>query len=463
MKAASLNGHQPKQVEIPQVSVIEPKQAPVTTAQPIAEPQTAPAGESPVPESPKASKNWKGLKMALAGLGVGGAIVAGAFGYNYWQFSSAHQSTDNATVTGNIHSIGSRVSGTVEQVFVEDNQEVEMGQPLIRLDQRDYQIKLSQAQADLEAARRKANSAQLSIALNSKNAEAATSQAQGGIGQAQAEIASAQAQVSEAQAGVPQAQAALDQANATLQKTQTDFNRFQSLFSSGAVSQRDLDSARQAYEVARAQRDAASQGVRQAQAKVAQAHQAVANAESGLNTSQGGIEQAQAKGVQTEVSRADYQTAQAAIAQAQTALKNAAQQLSYTSITAPVNGRIGRKNVQVGQQVQLGAPLLAIVDDQYWVTANFKETQLEKMRPGQKAEIKLDSFPHHTFTGRVESLSPASGAQFALLPPDNATGNFTKVVQRIPVRVVFDRESVRGFEQAITPGMSAEVTVETGK
>ncbi|MBE9010561.1 HlyD family secretion protein [Pseudanabaenaceae cyanobacterium LEGE 13415] len=453
MKAASLNGHQPEAPEI-----VELRQAPVAEPQ-----QSEPVQDQPVVETPKAPKNRKGLKMALAGLGIGGAIAAGAFGYNYWQFASTHQSTDNATVTGNIHPVGSRISGTVDQVYVEDNQQIQAGQALIQLDQRDYQIKLNQAQADLQAAQRKASSAQVSIALSAKNAEAATTQAQGGLGQAQAAIASAQAQVSEAQAGVPAAQAALDQANATLQKAQADFNRYQSLFSSGAVSQRDLDSARQAYEVARAQRDGASQGVRQAQAKVAQAEQAVATAQSGLDSSQGSIQAAQAKGVQTQVSQADYQTAQAAITQAQAALKNAQQQLAYTTISAPVSGRVGRKNVQVGQQVQPGSPLLAIVDDQYWVTANFKETQLENMRPGEKAEIKLDSFPHHTFTGRVESIAPASGAQFALLPPDNATGNFTKVVQRIPVRVVFDRDSIRGFEQAITPGMSAEVTIETGK
>lgn len=432
----------------------------------VAEPEVreAPAKDAVVtPTQAPAPKRRKGLKYALAGLGITGAIAAGGFGYHYWQFSQAHESTDNATVTGNIHPVGSRISGTVQQVFVDDNQQVKAGDSLVKLDPRDYQVKLSQAQADLEAARLKANSAQVNIALSAKNAEAATTQAQGGIGQAQAAIAAAQAQVAEAQSGVPQAQAQLAQADATLQKNQADFNRFQSLYSQGAIAQRDLDAARQAYEVARAQRAAAAQGVTQAQAKVAQAQQAVATAQAGLTNSQGGIQQAQAKGVQTEVSRSDYQTAQAAIAQAQTALNNAQLQLSYTNITAPVAGRVGRKNVEVGQQVQPGTPLMAIVDNQYWVTANFKETQLGKMHPGEAAEVTIDSFPGKKFTGHVDSISPASGAQFSLLPPDNATGNFTKVVQRIPVKVVLDANSIRGYEQAITPGMSAEVTVEVGK
>lgn len=467
MKTAPLNGHKKtisteldRHQELAPVELSVQEEAPVRNRVIVPD---APTVEPPQAEPPAPKRDRKGLKYALAGLGVGGAIAAGAFGYNYWQFASTHESTDNATVAGNIHNISSRIPGTVDQVLVGDNQDVKPGQPLVQLDPRDYQVKLQQAQADLATAQRKANSAQVNIALSSKNAEAATTQAQGGLGQAQAAIASAQAQVSEAQAGVPAAQAQLAQAEATLQKAQTDYNRFESLFASGAVSARDRDAARQAYQVARAQRDAASEGVRQAQAKVAQAEQAVATAESGLTASQGGIEQAQAKGVQTQVSQSDYQTAQAAIDQAQAALNNAQLQLSYATLTAPVGGKIGRKNVQVGQQVQPGTPLLAIVDDQYWVTANFKETQLEKMRPGQEVEIKLDAFSQKTFKGHVESLSPASGAQFALLPPDNATGNFTKVVQRIPVKVVFDRDSIRGFEQFVTPGMSAEVTVNVGK
>jgi membrane fusion protein (multidrug efflux system) len=164
--------------------------------------------------------------------------------------------------------------------------------------------------------------------------------------------------------------------------------------------------------------------------------------------------------VQTQVNRSEYEADLGAIAQAQASLKDAQLQLSYTNISAPNQGRIGRKVVEVGQRVQPGQPLMAIVNNDYWVVANFKETQLERMQPRQPVEIKLDAFPHHPFMGRVESISPASGSTFALLPPDNATGNFTKIVQRIPVKVVFDPQSIRGYESRIAPGMSAEVSVE---
>jgi len=225
----------------------------------------------------------------LAGVGIGGAIVAGTFGYHYWQFASTHQSTDNATVTGNIHQISSRISGTVNQVLVDDNQTVTVGQPLLKLDPRDYQIKLQQAQADLESARRKANTAQVNIDLASKNAQAASTQAQGGVGGAVAAIASAQAQVSEAQSGIPQAQAQVAQADANLRKAQSDLARFQQLFKEGAIARRDLDTAQQGYAVARAQKAGADQGVAQAQAKLAQAQQGIATAQAGLNSSQGNV------------------------------------------------------------------------------------------------------------------------------------------------------------------------------
>lgn len=418
-------------------------------------PQEDPTDAAPAPEPPPRKRP---IKLILAAVGVG-AIAAGAFGVHWWQYASTHEETDNATVTGHIHQISARVPGRVQNVLVDDNQQVKAGQSLVVLDPRDYQLKLQQAQADLAAAQQKANSAQINVALSAKTAEATTTQSQGDLGKAKAAIAQAQAQVAEAQAGVPQAQAQLAEAKANLKKNQADYSRYTDLYKQGAISAQQRDAAQQGYSVALAQEREGEEAVRQAQAKVAQSQQAVATAQSALTSSQGGLQQAEAKGIQTKVSQSDFGTAQAAIAQSQVALRDAQLQLSYTTIKAPTNGRVGRKTVEIGQQIQAGTPLMALVNNEYWITANFKETQLEAMRPGQAVEIKLDSFPHKTFTGHVDSLSPASGAEFALLPPDNATGNFTKVVQRIPVKIVFDRDSLKGYETMITPGMSAVVTV----
>jgi membrane fusion protein (multidrug efflux system) len=180
-----------------------------------------------------------------------------------------------------------------------------------------------------------------------------------------------------------------------------------------------------------------------------------------LTNSEGGLQSAQAARLETRVREGQFATAQSAVAQATAALEEAKLQLSYTIIKAPVSGRIGRKSVEAGQRVQKGQPLMAIVEDHPWVVANFKETQLNKMRAGQSVEVEIDTFPKHKFHGHVDSLAPGSGNEFALLPPDNATGNFTKIVQRIPVKIVLDEDSVRGYENLLSPGMSSVVTVTT--
>jgi membrane fusion protein (multidrug efflux system) len=173
------------------------------------------------------------------------------------------------------------------------------------------------------------------------------------------------------------------------------------------------------------------------------------------------LQSAHATTLETRVREGQFATAQAAVAQAAAALEDAKLQLSYTIITAPVSGRIGRKSVEAGQRVQIGQPLMAVVEDQPWVVANFKETQLQKMRTGQHVEVEIDTFSKHKFYGHVDSLAPGSGNEFALLPPDNATGNFTKIVQRIPVKILLDQDSVRGYENLLSPGMSSVVTVAT--
>lgn len=443
-----------------------------------------PESELPVTAAPRRKKP---LALILGGLGVG-AIVAGVTGYHYWEYSSAHQATDNAIVAGHIHQISSKIVGTVSNVLVKDNQLVQPGQLLVQLDPSDYQNRVQQAQAALASARLQANAAQATIALAAQTANGKTTQAQGDVSTAQAVITTAQATVQEAQAGIPAAQAVVQeslagisvarsqvaQANANLARAKSDFDRYNTLAQQGAVARQQLDTARAAYDVAQAQQSSANQGVQQAQARlaaakvgVARAKSQLAQAQAGITTAQaklaasrGGLQQATASGQQTAVNRSQYAAAQSEIDRSQVALKNAQLQLSYLNITAPTNGRIGKKTAEVGNQIQIGAPLMVVVDNDYWVIANFKETQLGKMKAKQPVEVKLDAIPNHVFRGYIDSVSPASGAQFSLLPPDNATGNFTKIVQRIPVKISLDPQSIKGYESRIAPGMSAEVSVE---
>ena len=469
---------------LPRAAVAEP-----LTPIPVA--PSIPAVSAPEPEvesQPDPPKRSPRRRLVIVGAVVGvGAIVGGIAGFRWWQYASTHEQTDNATIVGHIHNISPRLAGTVASVLVKDNQTVQQGQTLFTLDARDYQVKVQQAQAALLAAQRQAAVAQSTIAVTSQNAQGQTTQAQGDISGAVASISTAQAALTEAQAGVPVAQAAVKSAEAGIQtaqaqvtqaaanlgKLQADYQRYGSLYRAGAVSRQQYDSAKAAYDVAQAQQQSAGQGVRQAQAalaqsqqgvasaqaKVAQAQQGIVSAQAGLSKSQGGLQQAKSTTLQTNVSKNQFAASEAAIAQALASLKDAQLQLSYTKVAAPTAGTVGRKSVEVGQRVQPGTLTMAIVDPDVWINANFKETQLERMRPGETVAVTLDSFPHHEFLGRVDSISPASGSQFTLLPPDNATGNFTKIVQRVPVKIVLDRQSIQGYESRLSPGMSAEVSV----
>lgn len=414
---------------------------------------------SPEPQTPK--KPGKKLPKGLIGAAVGiGAIASSIFGYRYWHYASTHESTDNAYVTGHVHQISSRIPGTVTDVEVNDNQQVLKGELLVKLDPNDLKVGVEKAEAALLTAQSQAKAAQANIDLASDTTEAKSAQAQGDIADATANISTAKAAVSEAKAGIASAQAEVAQANADLNKTQKDYNRYSTLYQEGAVNRQQLDNAQAAYQVAQAEKNAAQQRVEQAQAKLEQARQGVNSANAKLAATKSQLQQVSASGQQTEANRASYAAARADVAQAKAALDDARQQLSYTNITAPTAGKVGSKSVEVGQRVQPGTPLMAVVGNDYWVTANFKETQLGEIKPGEKVEVKIDAFGDRTFTGTVNSISPASGAQFALLPPDNATGNFTKVVQRIPVKIVLDPQSIKGYESRIAPGMSAVVEVE---
>ncbi len=324
----------------------------------------------------------KRLVLALAAALASLLAIYG--GYRWWNHAQTWVRTDNAYVAAHVHTVSARVAGTVQEVYVDENQAAPAGAVLARLDPRDFEIRKQQAEAQLTVA-------------------AAQSL------QAQAKLAEAQAQ------GVR------EQARAG--KARLDLERAKSLSegAAGAISRQEFDQAK-------AESEAADAGLRAAEAAVLSAEALV---KAGL--------------------------AQQQVAQAN--LEDAKQQLTYTEIHAPVAGRIGKKNLESGNRVQPGQALLALVQPEVWITANFKETQLSRMKPGQRVSIRLDAFPGRVFAGTVAGLSPATGAQFALLPPDNATGNFTKIVQRVPVKVVFDATGLGDCAGRIVPGMSATVEV----
>ncbi len=258
-------------------------------------------------------KRIKPITFILAGLGVG-AVVAIAFGYRFWQYASTHQSTDNATVVGHIHQVSSKIAGTVTHVLVGDNQQVQSGQLLVKLDPKDYENKVQQAQAALESTKRTANAAQANIDLSSETTSGKTTQAKGNVSIAQATIANAEAIAQEAQAGISLAQAQVEQANASLDNAQIDYNRYSTLYKQGAIANQQLDVAKTALDVALAQKNSAVQVVEQAQARLAQARQGISSAQAKLSGSRGELEQAAASGQQTTVNRSEYEAAKSAIA-----------------------------------------------------------------------------------------------------------------------------------------------------
>ncbi|HXF25205.1 MAG TPA: HlyD family secretion protein [Gemmatimonadaceae bacterium] len=330
------------------------------------------------------------------------AVVAAIWGFRTWSYSRSHESTDDAQVDGHIVPVLAKVGGYVTSVAADENQHVNENQILVTLDDAEYRVRVESAQADLAAAQGVAGT---------RTTE----------GQAEGQVATASGQRSQLDAQVIAAQAANTNAQANLA-------RMKDLAAKQIVSKQQLDAAQAAAAAAEAQ--------------LLAAQRQVTTAGSQISTAQAGVRIAEARS-----------------SAAQAALDNAKLQLSYTRITAPASGLVARKQVEVGQLVTAGQPVMSIVADTgMWVTANFKETQLNDIRVGQPVEFDVDAYGGCTARGKVESLSGATGAKFALLPPDNATGNFTKVVQRVPIRIAVTKGCP---DHPLRPGLSVNVHVAT--
>jgi membrane fusion protein (multidrug efflux system) len=366
-------------------------------------------------------------------------LVGGFFAYSYF---SSYESTDDAEVDGHLMPISARVSGYVTKVNVDDNQLVQKGSVLAEMDPRDYQVAVEKSQADLADAQATAQSLGFNVPITSVSTSSQVSSSQADIENAEAAISGAQQQFDAAQAQLAQMQA-------NNVKAQQDLVRYKQLVDKQEISQ-------QMYDQAVAQANASSAAVNAARSSGSAAEQQVHQARAKLLQAQANYRASQTGPQQVAQTRAKAQSAQATADQKRAELDQAQLNLAYTKIASPIDGVV-MKNAEVGMNIQPGQQLFSVVPlDDVWVTANFKETQLKYMRPGQRAEIKVDS-TGRKYRAHVDSFSGSSGARLSLLPPENATGNYVKVVQRIPVKIVL--EQGENSDHVLRLGMSVEPKV----
>jgi len=393
-------------------------------------------------------------RWVLAAVAI--AIAAGAF--ILWRYLSPRESTDDAQVSGHVSPLAARIGGTVKTVHVTDNQVVKAGDVLIELDPRDYQIALDRARADLAAAEAAARGAQAAVPIAATTTSSELSAAQAGASNADAGLRVLDRETDASQAKLAAATAKLDEVTANATRAAQDVERLRPLAAKDEISKQMMDAAIAADQAGRAAVSSAQAAIREAQANIEtlKARRTVA---------QGAQQQAQAQArsagtapQQVSLTQAKAQGAEAQVLQARAAVDQATLNLERTTVRAPVGGIVSRKTVEVGQVIQPGQALLALTSTQdVWVTANFKETQLQKMRTGQRVEVDVDAYGGHAFRGHIDSIAAATGATFSLLPPENASGNFVKVVQRVPVKIVLDDAGAAAGQ--LRPGMSANATV----
>ncbi len=388
-------------------------------------------------------------------------LVVAAIGVGIWLWLTAgRESTDDAQIDARVTQIAARVGGTVTKVAVNDNQLVEAGAMLVELDPRDYQVAVDKARAELADAEASGIAAQNSVPITSTTAASSVTSARGGITQAQGGVAAAERELDAARARLTTAQARVREADANAAKAARDVERLRGLLAKDEVSQQQFDTLVATAEAQKAAADSARSQVAEAEAGIRVGESKLTQARAGTEQAHAELQNAQTGPQQVNVIKARAAAAEAHVQQARANLAQAELNLEYTVVKAPARRIVSRKGLNPGQVVQAGQPLVPLVQiDDVWVTANFKETQLKDVRPGQRATVTVDALGGKEFKGKVDSIAGATGARFSLLPPENATGNFVKIVQRVPVKVVF--EPGQDPEHLLRAGMSVTPTVYT--
>jgi len=408
---------------------------------------------------------------------VGGAglllLAAVAYGVHWWYWSLTHVSTDDAFVSGHIAPVSARIAGTVVEVRVNDNQDVKAGDVLVRLDSGDYEVALAQARAAAEAARGELQSATANVPLTDDSTRSLLQEADASLSAivhtqegAEHDLEQRRSDLASKQSAVAAARAAQQAAQADFERARLDRDRAVTLFQKELIARQDLDHAEATFRNASAMLDMAGHRVQQAgedarltAAAVQSQTSAVAVARQRVGQSRAQVANARSQRQQVKLREADLATARGKLELALANVRQAQLNLDYTTIRAPITGRATRKAVEIGQVVPPGQPLLAVVDlEDVWVLANFKETQLAGIRPGQHAIVEVDTHPGIVYKAHVDSVQGGSGAVFSLLPPENASGNYVKIVQRIPVKLVLERGE--NAQHLLVPGMSVVPVIE---
>ena len=408
-------------------------QSPPQTEKPDTGTKPLPATERDFHRRPSRSSS-PGFRIAI----VIAVIVLLVVGFFIYRYVTSYESTDDAQVDGHINSISARISGHVIKLNVQDNQYVQAGTVLVEIDPADYQLAYERAKADFEDAQAAAVGAGVSVPITSVNT---TSQ----VSATQADVESARAGIQVAKQQLEAAKAQLQQAEANNVKAQNDLARYKQLIDKQEISQ-------QQYDQATAAANASAAAVAAARANVAAAQQEVVQAQGKLAQAEANWRYANTAPQQMQITRAKATSAEAEAQRKKADLDQARLNLDYTKIVAPVNGIVSNRTVEVGQNVAAGQELMKLINlDDIWITANFKETQLREMKVGQRVTLEVDA-SGKKYNGKVDSIAGASGARFSLLPPENATGNYVKVVQRIPVKIVLDPGENKDHQ--LRPGMS---------
>lgn len=386
--------------------------------------------------------------------------VVGFGGYEYWRRSSQRESTEDAQIDAHVHPVSARVSGTATKVLVKNNQTVKAGDLLLEIDPADYKVLVDRARANLLEAQAGLQASRTEVPVVSTQSTSQLSAAEAGVVEGRTGVVTAEEGVSVARARVQSARAHVLDVRASAEKAARDLDRMKRLIAKEEISQ-------QQYDAAVAAASSFNAAVASAEAQVAEAEQNIRVAESQVQQQRARLQQTEAaeRGAHTgpqqvTMTKARAESAAARVEQAKAALEQAELNLQYTRVIAPVDGIVSQRSVEPGQVIQTGQPLLAVVAiGDVWVTANFKETQLNTMRPGQPAKISVDAYGGRSYDGHVDSIAAATGARFSMLPAENASGNFVKVVQRIPVKIVVD--AGQDAQYMLRPGMSVVATVQT--